>query len=333
MPIDWQPLFDIIDQNHTFLITCHCRADCDALGSELALASILRTFGKQVRVVNGDQVPEHIAFLDPDGRILVLDDRFQGTDAVDGLDCVIVVDTSAWGQLGPMADVVRSFDGMKVVIDHHVSQDDLGAQVFKDSTAEATGRLILELAEAAQVPITPEIAIPLFAAIATDTGWFRFSSVTEATFQSLARLVAAGASPPLIFSALYEQHSLVRLHLRGRMLERIQADPSGRLLWTEVTEEDFQVTKAKKTDTEEVINLLHTVASCEVAVMFAELEENKTKVSLRSRSDFDVREIASRFGGGGHTAASGITYNGPLAQARTEVLDAVLEALDPEPAR
>jgi phosphoesterase RecJ-like protein len=219
------------------------------------------------------------------------------------------------------------FDGPKVVIDHHVSQDDLGSHVFKDSTAEATGRLILELAEAAQVSVVPAMATPLFAAIATDTGWFRFSSVTETTFQALARLVAAGASPPGIFSALYEQHSLARLHLRGRMLERIEIDPSGRLLWTEVTAEDFRITGALRTDTEEVINQLHTVAGSEVAAMFTELEDGTTKVSLRSKSDFDVRRIAAQFGGGGHTAASGITFHGSLAEARKVVLEAVLAAL------
>jgi len=214
MSIDWQPLLEVISSSDSFLLTCHCRPDCDALGSELGLAQILESLGKQVRIVNGDPVPRTIGFIDPRQRIELLDREVSGPQVLKDLDVLVIVDTSAWGQLGPMAEVVRRFAGKKIVIDHHVSQDDMQALVCKDATAEATGRLILELATALGVTLTPEIAMPLFAAIATDTGWFRFSSVTEKTFMALARLVAAGASPPAIFSALYEQHRIGRLLLR-----------------------------------------------------------------------------------------------------------------------
>ncbi len=327
MSINWQPLLEVISSSKSFLITSHCRADCDALGSELGLAQVLESLGKRVRIVNGDEVPRHVEFIDPLQRIEMLDRDLSGAEALSDLDVLVVVDTSAWGQLGPMAEVVRQFAGKKIVIDHHVSQDDMQAQVFKDASAEATGRLILELATALGATITPEIAMPLFAAIATDTGWFRFSSVTEKTFTALASLVAAGASPPGIFSALYEQHRIGRLLLRGHILQRVRAEADGRLLWTEVTLEDFRTSGADRTDTEDVINLLLTVAGSKAAVMFVELEESVTKVSLRSRGDVDVCQVARQFGGGGHRAASGITFDGPLAAARAAVLDAMSRAM------
>ncbi len=331
MTIDWQPLCDIIKSHDSFVLTSHCRADCDAVGSELALAQILKALGKTVVISNGDPVPEHIRFIDLNSQVRVL-----GQSGQDGvvqpkelwkIDVLIVVDTSAWVQLGPMAEVVKAFPGERVIVDHHVSQDDLGAIEFKEETAEATGRLILELGEALGVEITPEIAMPLFAAIATDTGWFRFSSVKEETFLALARLVAAGADPPGIFSALYEQHHIARLYLRGRILNNIVSDAEGRLLSTHVTQKDFQETGALSTDTEDAINALHTVAGSEIAVLFVELEDNVTKVSLRSRTDFNVQAIAAQFGGGGHRAASGVTFDGTLEQARQEVLDAVRKSL------
>lgn len=300
MTIDWQPLCEIINSHESFLLTSHCRADCDAVGSELGLAQILRALGKQVLIVNGDEVPEHIKFIDPREEVRVLGLSVEPSE-IWKMEVLIVVDTSAWVQLGPMAEVVRAFPGERVIVDHHVSQDDLGADEFKEETAEATGRLILELGEALGVEITPEIAMPLFAAIATDTGWFRFSSVKQVTFEALARLVAAGADPPGIFSALYEQHSLPRLYLRGRILRNIVADPNGRLYSTHVTQADFQETGARTTDTEDAINALHTVAGSEVAVLFVELEKDVTKISLRSRTDFNVQAIAAQFGGGGGT--------------------------------
>ena len=322
MKIDWLPLVEMVRSHDRFLITSHQRADCDAIGSEMALALILETIGKQVAIVNADEVPEHISFMDPYGRVAVLG-YTAPLEALRGFDAMIVVDTSAWGQLGGMAEVLRGFQGAKAVIDHHASEDDLGAEVFKDSAAEATGRLILQLAKELGVAITPEIAAPLFAAIATDTGWFRFPSVTADTFAALAKLTAAGASPAKTFALLYEQHSLPRLHLRGRMLEQVKPECNGRMMWTQVTASDLHETGAQKTDTEDVINMLLTVKGVEVAVLFVELEPLVTKVSLRSRSAFDVNQLAGKFGGGGHKAAAGITFAGPMVEAQQAVLEAV----------
>lgn len=327
MPIDWKPFHDILARHDSFVLTSHCRADCDAVGSELALARVLEAKGKQVQIVNGDEVPEHIRFLDRQGRVAELGKGVTSEQLLQ-CECLIVVDTSAWGQLGPMAEVVKEFPGTRVLIDHHVSGDDLGATEFKDSTAEATGRLILELAEELEVEITTEIAEPLFTAIATDTGWFRFSSVTEKTFAALTKLVAAGVRPPEIFSALYEQHKLPRVLLRGRIFERVTPECSGRLMWTFVRQSDFAELGANTTDTEDAINTLLTVAGSEVAILFVELELEKTKVSLRSRSEFDVRALAEQFGGGGHRAAAGITIDEPLDTVREKVLNASRAALE-----
>lgn len=326
MDIDWRPLVEIIRQRSRFIITSHLRGDCDAIGSEVALAHLLESLGKQVAIVNGDEVPEHIAFMDPDRRIGVVG-ATAPIEALRGFEVLIVVDTSAWLQLGRMAEVVRNFAGVRVVIDHHVSEDDMQAVVFKDDKAEATGRLILQLAGALGVKITPQIAEPLFAAIATDTGWFRFSSVTADTFTALAKLTAAGACPGKTFAQLFEQHSLPRLHLRGRMLDHVRPDCQGRLLWTCVTAQDFRETGAQKTDTEDAINMLLTVKGVETAVLFVELEPKVTKVSLRSRSNFDVNAVANKFGGGGHRAAAGVSYPGPMADAQQAILDAMRTAM------
>jgi phosphoesterase RecJ-like protein len=322
MDIDWRPLVEVIKQRDRFLITSHLRADCDAIGSEVALARILQSLGKQATIVNGDEVPRHIEFMDPDGMVGVIGSTIT-LDLLRSFEVMIVVDTSAWLQLGRMADVLRSFPGVRVVIDHHVSEDDMGALVFKDDQAEATGRLILQLSEALGVKLTKDIADPLFAAIATDTGWFRFSSVQADTFTALAKLTAAGACPGKTFSQLFEQHSLPRLHLRGRILDHVRPDCSGRLLWTYVTAADFRETGSEKTDTEDAINMLLTVKGVEVAVLFVELEPEATKVSLRSRSKFNVNTAAEKFGGGGHRAAAGITFRGPMLEAQEAILDAL----------
>ncbi|HYO26117.1 MAG TPA: DHH family phosphoesterase [Lacipirellulaceae bacterium] len=329
MTIDWKPLAELVRGNDSFLITSHMRADCDAVGSEIGMAAVLESLGKRAVIVNADEVPEHIAFMDPQRRVRVLG-ASADAESLRELDAAIVVDTSAWSQLGSMAEVVRSFPGARAVVDHHVSQDDMQAVVLKDSTAEATGRLVLEFAEYLGMGVTEEMAAALFAAIVTDTGWFRFSSVSAQTFEALGRLVAAGADPQRTFAQLYEQHSLARLMLRGRILNHVQQECGGRLLWTYAAAEDFAETGALKTDTEDSINMLLAVGGVEAAILFVELGVEGgpvTKVSLRSRGPFDARAVAEKFGGGGHRAAAGVTMNGPRHEIQRAILDAACAAM------
>jgi phosphoesterase RecJ-like protein len=325
MPIDWRSFTKIVGDAQSFVLTSHMRPDCDAIGSEIGLALALRSLGKTVRIVNADPVPPHIAFIDPNHDVKVL-----GRDTTDAdlkSDVLAVLDTSAWSQLGPMADVVRNTSARRVVVDHHVSQDDMSAEVFKDTTSESTGRLILQAIDAISATLTPQIAHPLFAAIATDTGWFRFPSVGEATLSGVTRLVAAGAKPHQVFAELYEQNSLPRILLQGRILSNVKSHLGGRLLSTAITQDDLKAVGAEATDTEDVINRLLSVAGVEVALFFLELSPQETKVSLRSRSTFDVNRVAARFGGGGHKAASGVRYRGPLSEAEPTVIAAVSEAM------
>jgi phosphoesterase RecJ-like protein len=325
MTIDWRPFTKLVNESNSFVITSHMRPDCDAIGSELGLMLALRSLGKTVRIVNGDPVPPHIGFIDPNHDVKLL-----GSDVAAGdlaCDVHVVVDTSAWSQLGPMADVIRSSGARKINIDHHVSQDDLGAVVFKDVTSESTGRLVLQAIDALDVKLSAEMAMPLFAAIGTDTGWFRFSSVGEATFQAAARLVAAGAQPHEVFAKLYEQNTLARLLLQGRILTNVKSHLGGRLLTTAITQADLKAVGAEPTDTEDVINRLLGVVDTEVALLFLELTPQETKVSLRSRSGADVNAIAAQFGGGGHKAASGVRYGGPLSEAEPAVTKAVIATM------
>jgi phosphoesterase RecJ-like protein len=325
MTIDWRPFTKLVSESQSFVLTSHMRPDCDAIGSELGLALALRSLGKTVRIINGDSVPPHIAFIDPNHDVLVLGRDISAAEVK--CDVYGVVDTSAWGQLGPMADVVRGTSVKKINIDHHVSQDDLGAVVFKDVTSESTGRLILQAIDALGVKLTPEMATPLFAAIGTDTGWFRFSSVTAATFEAGARLVAAGAKPSGVFATLYEQNSLARLRLQGRILGKIKSHIDGRLLTTAITQDDLKAVGAEATDTEDVINRLLSVVGVEAALLFLELGPQETKVSLRSKASLDVNAVAAQFGGGGHKAASGVRFRGPLSEAEPKVIEAMIAAM------
>jgi phosphoesterase RecJ-like protein len=328
MPIDWKPLCQLIHAVRSVVLTSHIRPDCDALGSELGMAGVLRKLGKQVTIVNGQATPPNLAFIDPDRSILAVGVDVQPADVA--ADLLMILDTSAWAQLGPMRSVVESFPGQRVIVDHHLSEDDLGAVTFKDTTAEATGRLVVEAADALGVAIDPQMATPLFAAVATDTGWFRFASATSRTYQLAARLLDAGASASNIYANLYERETAGRVRLRGVVLERIVTELAGRLAHTYIVAGDYQRTGALPTDTEDLVNDALEIDGAVFAVIFIEQPNGGFKISFRSRSGVACNEISAQFGGGGHRAAAGAFVKGSLDEVRQAVLPVVREALAAE---
>ena len=148
MPLDWSPLVAFVQAHPSFVLTTHVRPDADGLGSQLALAEALEALGKSVRVVIASKLPSRYQFLDPDRTRVELftlpGDNFRDTAAV------MVLDTGTWNQLGDFGPFLQTLAVPKVVIDHHRTQDDLGATRFVDVSAEATGRLAYEVDYRAQ---------------------------------------------------------------------------------------------------------------------------------------------------------------------------------------
>ena len=319
MTVNWQRFREVVQGHERFLLTSHIRPDCDALGSELGMAGVLESLGKDVRIVHGQSTPPNLSFIDPADRIQAIDVDVSASELEDR-QILMVLDTSAWAQLGPMGEVVRTTAARKIILDHHVSGDDLGAEPFKDVQAEATGVLVAKAAEEMGVSLTPQIATPLFAAVATDTGWFRFASVTSETYRTAAKLIDAGASPVGIYGDLYEQNTLGRMRLRGMILARIIAELDGALAHTYVLSGDYEQAGALPTDTEDVINMAMAISGVQFAAIFVEQQSGGFKISFRSRCELDCSEIAEQFGGGGHKAAAGAFLEGTLVEVQSKVL-------------
>jgi len=328
MSLPWNALLEQLNQGTKFLITSHVRPDCDALGSELGLAGVLEAMGKEVAIVNADPAPANIAFIDPQNKIQTL--GIDATaDSIPEHDVFVVVDTSAWVQLGAMADVMRQSTATKLVIDHHVSSDDLDAVEFKNIECEATGRLITELAEAAGVSLTESIAMPLLAALMTDTGWLRFPSVSASSYEIAAKLIAGGANPSWLYGQLYEQETLPENVIRGRIASRMKAEAGNRIVHTYALNEDFTETGAPRTATENCVNQGLRIAETLATFIMVEQEAGGFKVSFRSRGPTDCSKVAEHFGGGGHKAAAGAFINeGSLELSRQQILAVLTAAID-----
>jgi phosphoesterase RecJ-like protein len=328
MPIDWSPFVELVRRHQRFLITTHVRPDPDGLGSQLALADVLEGMGKEVHLVIASNWPPRYNFLDPQRRIA----RFSppGTP-FQNIDAIVVLDTGTWNQLGDFGPFMKASPAAKAVIDHHLSQDDLGGIRLLDTSAEATGRLVWEAAHALGRPLSPAAANALFAAVATDTGWFRHKNTSAATFALAQELVRAGADPTRLYDQIYELTTLARQHLYGLVLSRLRVIEDGRVAYTEIQKTDYAATGAIPQDTEDMVNCTRAIAGVEVGLFFLEQPDGGVKISFRSRAAVDVAKVAEQFGGGGHRLASGATLPTTLPEAQRRVLDAVRRALPPPP--
>jgi phosphoesterase RecJ-like protein len=325
MRLDWASLLEVLRGCGRVVLTSHVRPDCDALGSELGMLGILEAIGKDVRIVNAQSTPAGLKWIDPANLIESLQDGVKKEDLADR-DLFLVLDTSAWAQLGAMGDVAKTMREKVLVVDHHVSEDDLSDRWFKDTSAEATARIVYEIGLRLRVPLTERIATPLYAGLSTDTGGFRFPSTSGETFRVAARLVDAGASPPTVYRELFEQDSIARLHLVGRTLAGAQISHDGRVITSTVRQSDIKEAQALPADTEDLVNLTLAVKGTELAVILIEQPDGRIKTSFRSRSHVDCNLLAARFGGGGHKAAAGAILPGPFAAAHALVATAVDEA-------
>ncbi len=324
MALDWTALVDLAHRHHKFLLTTHIRPDADGIGSMMALAEVLRQQGKEVQCVIASVWPPRYDFLDPGKQIQRFDARDQRAA---GAEVAIVLDTGTWNQLGDFGPFLAKLTAAKLVIDHHLSQDDLKAVRLVDTTAEATGRLVFEAISALGGSITSSVADMLFIALAGDTGWFRHANTTPATFALAEKLVAAGARPTILYEFLYEQNTLPRLRLTGLVLERLQVVENGLVAFTEIRRADYAATGAVPQDSEDLVNYTRSIAGVEVGLFFMEQPRGGVKVSFRARSRVDVARLAERFGGGGHRLASGAIIESTLDDARVRVLAALHDAL------
>ncbi|MGA8152536.1 MAG: bifunctional oligoribonuclease/PAP phosphatase NrnA [Terriglobales bacterium] len=292
-----------IEQRSRFLLTSHARPDGDAIGSALACCQVLRSMGKEAEVVLRDGVPRIYKPL-PFADTVITAERVNGKyEAAIILECDSIQRTRLQGLE----------DRFLISIDHHVSGRPFAHVNWIDPKAVATAEMVYRLAREAGVAISPEIATCLYTAVLTDTGSFMFQGTSEHTFALARELVLAGADPVHCARNVYFGHSTAKMRLLGAALSNLHRE--GPLAWIWVTCEQMERAEAREEDCEGLVNYALSIQDVEVAAFFRELPNGSFRVSLRSKGQLNVAEVATRFGGGGHECASGCSLEGPLAVA------------------
>jgi phosphoesterase RecJ-like protein len=303
------------------LLPLHVRPDGDSVGSSTAVARALRALGHEAQVVSADPLPANLRFLDPSGSCVP-------PAAVHGpWDLALLLDCADMERLGGAAPMVRAAPAI-VNIDHHASNTRHGTWNLVDEGSAACAELALQLIDGLGAAVDAPMATALFAALATDTGSFRYAPTSPTTLAAASRLRAAGADLDAICREIWENRSLASLRVLAAALATLTLEAGGRLAWVAVTPEAIAAGGGDTEATEGLVDYPRTIRGVELAALFVHEEPGQTRVSLRSRGAVDVSTLCGRFGGGGHPRAAGCTVPGAPAEARERVLEAARQALD-----
>jgi bifunctional oligoribonuclease and PAP phosphatase NrnA len=297
-----------IEKADHLLVTAHARPDGDAVGSLLACWMLLERLNKKADMVLSDRVPAIYRAL-PCANLVRQSSHIEGN-----YDTVILLECDGL----PRTRLSGLENRFLINMDHHTSGRAFANINWIDSDACAVAELVYELAIAAGVELTPDMATCLYTAVLSDTGSFSYEGTDAHTFELARNLVRQGANPVRIAQQVYFSNPAAKMHLLGAALANLKYD--GPLAWLWVTQEDMQRTHAVEEDCEGIVNYAISIAGIEVAVFLRELRDGKVRLSLRSKGRVNVATIAERFGGGGHENASGCTLEGPIAAATEGIL-------------
>lgn len=313
---------DEVRKAQSFLITAHRGPDGDAVGSMIALASLLKDNGKKALLFTPDLVPRNLKWM-PMAR------SFQRKLAKDAkFDATIVVDCGDPKLLG--ADFPpRDVTGTLIALDHHASNRPFGDIFVNDPQAASTGVLVVRLAAALDWSLTETAANGVFVSLVSDTGSFRYSNANAEAFRIAAELVdGGGVDPWKVSERMHEQVPVSRYRLLAAALGTLDIVADGKLAFMTITNEMIKGVNGSWEDSEGVVNYARAIAGVECGVLLTPAKGGGIRVSLRSRGrDIDAGAVCMPLGGGGHPGAAGCNIPGDLESARATIEAALVAAL------
>jgi phosphoesterase RecJ-like protein len=233
------------------------------------------------------------------------------------------------GNLERSGDAVRYIPSQATIvnIDHHMTNAMFGDLNVIDPNAAAVGEMVIDMLDTYGYEITPTIATNLYTAIMTDTGGFRHENTTPEALEHAARLARLGADPGHIATMVYKSRPVTTLKLNALSLAEMQVEADGRLVWSIVTRRMLKEAGAVMAESEGIIDNLNSIGGLDLAILFKEVNDRMTKISVRSRGAVDAAALTSEFGGGGHLRAAGAEIGEPMDKAIELVIAAAHAAL------
>ena len=317
----------LIEKSRRIVITCHLSPDGDAMGSSLGLCRILRNLGKEVRVITPDTPPRYLMFLPGADQVMPFS-RFEtyANRAMADADLIFCLDYNDPKRVDLVGPGLLASKARKVMIDHHLGPDSFPDLTISHPEVSSTSALVFMVADRLGLDdkIDTEAAVAIYTGMMTDTGNSSYNSNDPRLYEIIARLIEKGIDKDEIYKAVYFTNSVNRLRLNGfAMHERFRVFPQHRAALITLTRNELNSFQYQKGDTEDLVNRPLTCPDITYSVFLRE-ESDYIKVSTRSKGEFPVNLLCSRyFNGGGHLNAAGGEFYGTLQEA----IDTLAEAM------
>lgn len=311
----------VLKSRDDYVICGHVSPDGDCLGSQLALAGILKRLGKRVTCVLAK--PEK-----PDVRLSFLPglaDMVYARDFMGEVGTFVAVDVPNRERIG---DASRLLDEAEysITIDHHAYPETMSTLTYCNPSMAATSMLIWELSKCMRVDNSGDIALCAYTGLVTDTGRFQYQNADSRAFASASEMITAGVDASFVSREVYQNRSEASVLLEACSIKHMKLFCGGQAAISYITRRDFEKCHAVKADAEALIDTLRSIAGVRVACMLRE-QGDSIRGSFRAKDDTDVAAIAASFGGGGHKAAAGFSIEVPIEGALVRVEKAVELAL------
>jgi phosphoesterase RecJ-like protein len=303
--IDFDLLKKILLENNSFLLTTHVNPDADAIGSEIALYFILKELGKKIYIINHSTTPYNLEFLDTD-KIIEKYDKHKHRHIFDEVDVIAAIDFNRPDRVVSMQGGFQKSEKTKICIDHHQDSSTFADYYCTDVSYSATGHIIYDLIKKTGiVNLNFTTALPVYAAIMTDTGSFRFERTTPELHLVIADLLNQKVVPGEVYDKIYDQSKFSKIKLTGAALDSIKLyGRDNKIAYMVLRQETFKKFNAFESDTENLVNYTLSIEGVEAGLMFMEVDDG-FKVSFRSKGTIPMNKLAGEFGGGGHINAAG----------------------------
>lgn len=293
------------------VITTHQNPDGDALGSSLGLKHFLIQLGHAVTVVSPTEVPDYLAWL-PDADQILDFENYAHTAKIKAItqdaELICCLDFSALNRIKNFEPEVRASKAVKLLVDHHEQPENFADFVFWNQQAASTTELIFLMIEDLGFAdkIDKNVATCLYTGLVTDTGSFRFDSVSKQVHRVAGELVDRGIDHSKIHRKLFDNNDVNRLRLLGYVLNnKLVHLPELGVAYMSLSEEELQNFSSKPGETEGLVNYGLTIKGVKMAAIFIQ-KNDLIKISFRSVDDLSVSEFSRKyFDGGGHKNAAG----------------------------
>lgn len=295
------------------LILVHRNPDGDCLGTAFALKRAFENLGRRVCVAATGTVDRNL--LDITDGAEELFPKFLPS-------AIVSVDVATQQMLGP--DLMDYAEHIDYSIDHHYTNTEYARYNIVNGSASSAGEVLFDLFTACGVAIDDVIAEKLYAAIAFDTGCFRYSNTSAHTHEVVAELMKYSFDAPAVVRKMFDIVPLRQLKMERAALDALHLYRDGSVILLPISRKMLEDNGALDEDVAGMVALVRRIEGAVVCATLKETKEGDVKVSLRSADDiFDVSAVAAVFGGGGHVKASGCLIKAPLEEAEARLLAAI----------